>query len=57
MCLDTVRYPVASHEVKGSNIPREEAPINGPRNGQFIRFKTSVSEGRRVKERNYMRNF
>ena len=25
--LDTVRYPVASHEVKGSNIPRKEAPI------------------------------
>ena len=54
MCLDTVRYPVASHEVKGSNIPREEAPINGMRNGQFIRFKTSVSEGRRAKERNYI---
>ena len=30
------RYPVASNEVKGSNIPREDAPINGPKNGQFM---------------------
>ena len=39
MCLDTVGYPAASHEVIGSNIPREEASINGLRNGQFMEIK------------------
>ena len=36
--MDTVRYPVASHEVKDIIIPREEAPINGLRNGQFMKI-------------------
>ena len=50
--LDTVRYPVASHEVKGSNIPRKEAPIIVQKNGHSWRFKAKEryhrgGEGRR----------
>ena len=37
--MDTVRYPAASHEVKGSNIPRKEAPIMVQKMDNSWRFK------------------
>lgn len=52
MLLDTVRYPVASHDVKGSNIPRKEAPIMVQKMDNSWRFKAKEryhrgGEGRR----------